>query len=1054
MKVTLLIAALALLVSLNPVGSRADDIEIYLDGSPAGEAYVHLMLDYRPSVFSAMCRYGSSCAPPFMSPQSYANLGRRSENEQISRFEVLVAVMTTLFDNPLFADIHVALLTSNFVSTSNPKQHGGSLLKSYSLLKTHRGELIAALQSIPQPAGAQSAHKLQPRHAYYEWYRYLNGGAVIDGTATAQNFDGDPQAPRHDPAIFTTPSRTTYQSPFTDTASCARLFSIMLAMNSASESNDLDSLIEADMATGAAATFEQMLKYMHRPSSDLVDGVEGIQPLQKSWVISDPDSVATSRSWAEAGGSGLPLNIDDPARLEAELSNAFMEVTSVSSTFVAGSVPVNVFGQAGAGDNLFVALFEARPTLRWPGNIKKLKLVGDPETPDTDVDRIVDVNGAAGFETTGDDKGRIAFDALTFWTDAAALPPGDGSLFPDHADGREVTRGGAGQKITGFIPGGAGIIGNLNSEGGARQLFVEPASVVNGASNAFDPFDADPATASALLPELGAATVAEAVELIRWGRGQDVDDEDGDGSTSAPRPWILGAAMHSRPLALNYGAQGSYTAENPNIRLLFGSGLGSFHILQNTDAGGRETGSELFAFYPRELLGNLGPLRENTETALKMRYGIDGAPVALTRDLNGDGTLQSSDGDEAWVYFGLRRGGYSYYALDVSNPDVQPTLRWKISQTSGGDFDELGLTFSTPVVGRVSHDGDPVDVLIFAGGYNGGWDDNYSSRVGKDAGDADDAVGNAIYIINARTGALIWKAVRGETGSVSNTVYQHAELVDSIPSAVTVLRDTGGVIHRLYVGDTGGTVWRVDLPPGSGVSHRQDNWFVTRLAVLGEDGRTTDRRFFHPPDVVETRDSFGAYDGIVISSGNRADPNETAVENHHFYIKDRLVSSGAAAVKARDDNPLTLTDLADQSDCDTAGDSCALPPALANGWRIRLQRAGEKGLATALTDGGRVFMTSFVPASAGGRCAPAEGAGKLYAVDLATGSGQVVYDLGPGIPPGVTAVANVLLPPSRPESDPDSPADPAEVGCEGEFCQSRTGRLVPIYWVEPGIDPL
>jgi type IV pilus assembly protein PilY1 len=269
------------------------------------------------------------------------------------------------------------------------------------------------------------------------------------------------------------------------------------------------------------------------------------------------------------------------------------------------------------------------------------------------------------------------------------------------------------------------------------------------------------------------------------------------------------------------------------------------------------------------------------------------------------------------------------------------------------------------------------------------------------------------------------------------------------------LRNTNGVIHRLYVGDTGGTVWRVDLPPGTEANHRRDNWFITRLAVLGEDGATTDRRFFHKPDVVETKDSFGDYDGIVISSGNRADPNETAVENYHFYIKDRLISSGADTVKTRDASPLTLADLADQSDCGVADDdSCALPSALANGWRIRLQRSGEKGLATGLVDGGRVFMTSFVPASAVASCAPTEGTGKLYVVDLATGSNQVVYDLGPGIPPNVIAIGNMLYPPSRPDADPNSPSDPNEVGCEGQFCESKTERLVPIYWREPGIDPL
>ena len=90
-------------------------------------------------------------------------------------------------------------------------------------------------------------------------------------------------------------------------------------------------------------------------------------------------------------------------------------------------------------------------------------------------------------------------------------------------------------------------------------------------------------------------------------------------------------------------------------------------------------------------------------------------------------------------------------------------MLWKIGKTSGGDFDELGLTFSTPVVGKVKYNGSSVDVLVFAGGYNGGWNSAYTTRVGKDLNDADDTVGNAIYIVNALTGQLIWKAIQGTT---------------------------------------------------------------------------------------------------------------------------------------------------------------------------------------------------------------------------------------------------------------------------------------------------
>ncbi len=301
------------------------------------------------------------------------------------------------------------------------------------------------------------------------------------------------------------------------------------------------------------------------------------------------------------------------------------------------------------------------------------------------------------------------------------------------------------------------------------------------------------------------------LNLLRWARGQDTDN----GKSSA-RGWIMGDVLHSRPVALNYGATPGYSKVNPNIRVLFGSGEGMFHILQNTDTSGSESGREVFGFYPRELLANIRWRHEETTTALPRHYGVDGAPAVLKVDKNGDGTLDYRSGDEAYVYVGLRRGGSSYFALDISNPDAVPRLLWKITPAAGGAFDELGLTFSTPVVGKVNYSGVPVDVLIFAGGYNGGWNDGYTARRGKDLDADDDAVGNAIYIVNARTGELIWKAVRGVTGVSSNTHYAHAGLVDSIPSTVAALVTPAGIIHRLYVGDSGGAVWRVDLPESRG----------------------------------------------------------------------------------------------------------------------------------------------------------------------------------------------------------------------------------------------
>jgi type IV pilus assembly protein PilY1 len=691
------------------------------------------------------------------------------------------------------------------------------------------------------------------------------------------------------------------------------------------------------------------------------------------------------------------------------------------------------------------------------------------------------VYGHPALETGGDNQGRLRFDALTYWTDVQTLPPGDGAAIADNADGPVVTRGGAGQKIDGYVRYSSGqsgsveyFIGDANSDTpvngyGARQLFYEPAT-----GRQFEPLNADPATVEAigpLLDPLAQLTEEALLNLLKWARGQDSDH----GSASA-RSWIMGEVMHSRPVALNYGATAGYSKANPNIHLLFGSGAGVFHVLENTDTNGRDSGREVFGFYPRELLANIPWRHEGTGTASHVSYGVDGAPVVLRADKNGDGTLDHRAGDEAYVYFGLRRGGSSYFALDVSDPDAVPELLWKISPTAGSDFDELGLTFSTPVVGRVNYSGVPVDVLVFGGGYDGGWNEDRTARRGKDLGADDDVVGNAIYIVNARTGELVWKAVRGVTGASSNSHFEHAGLADSIPSPVSALVTPQGVIHRLYVGDSGGAVWRVDLPPspGGNEDYRRDHWSISKLADLGADAAepdgapSADRRFFHAPDIVQSYDAVGDFDGVLIQSGNQADPNETLVQNALFYIKDRITMTGSSLIQAENavNNPpgrYRYADLPDQTSCIVGtetlapgeGSGACADRSLASGWKVLFQNTGEKGLSSPLTDGGRVFASTFTPGAIS-TCSGQGGQGRLYALRLgnasAVANGKIVYDLGEGVPAAPEAVGDIIYIPGRGADLYDLDGD--GVRDYTKFLPSEAVRLYRTYWREPGVDPL
>ncbi len=90
------------------------------------------------------------------------------------------------------------------------------------------------------------------------------------------------------------------------------------------------------------------------------------------------------------------------------------------------------------------------------------------------------------------------------------------------------------------------------------------------------------------------------------------------------------------------------------------------------------------------------------------------------------------------LFAGMRRGGRSIYAFNVSNPD-QPRLMWRINESFTG-YDWIGQTWSMPRVSRVK--GPLGTVLIMAGGYDPNAEDVMPAGV--------PTIGRGVYIMNMR----------------------------------------------------------------------------------------------------------------------------------------------------------------------------------------------------------------------------------------------------------------------------------------------------------------
>jgi type IV pilus assembly protein PilY1 len=871
----------------------------------------------------------------------------------------------------------------------------------------------------------------------------VEGGTDVFGKETTSNFNGT-NIPAPDANLY---RGTHYPSPFTtvpENFECTQFYEVYITSgNETGTDADLTLQIEGNLNRAAATSFESMVGFM--ANEDVLPLTDGDQSL-KTWFIHVDGNTSgtnvTPARWARAAGTDsdfmtLTDDADALVNIQRTLRNAFIHATPTSATLVSSSIPTNVFNRAKSLDSFFVALFEPGSSENWPGNIKKFQLT-DSNNSDS-FNSIVDVNGRSAFDTS---DGKIANNALSFWTLGADLPaPNPETSEIAGLDGRAVKRGGAGQKMPGFLNDDVG----MNNAPSVRQVYVEAS-----AGTQLDDFNANTTTASALQTLLGAASVQDAMDLIAWARGIDVDNEDNDNSVTDTRPWLLGGVLHSRPLPINYGAVNGYSQDNPNIRIFYGSNDGFFHIIENTTTGGDESGKEVFSFIPRELLGNLSILRNNNGSH-RLPYGMDGEPVALVTDNNHDGNINNSD--SVYIYTGMRRGGKSYYAFDASNPAATPTLQWKITKTTNGDFDELGLTFSTPTVAKVRFENTARDVLIFAGGFDINKDDSAGSIAR-----GPDSEGNAIYIVDAITGDLIWKVTgSGANGSTNNVLYE-AALTHSIPSAISTLdSNSNGIVDRLYVGDTGSVLWRIDLPEGNTPNHRQDNWSITKMANFWSPSGSQDRRFFHAPDIVQTKDAQGNYDGILIQSGDRANPTETRDTNYVFYVKDRNIVSGIPPQplppSTAADGIFNITDLADATNCISA--ACTMLN-YHNGWKIELTERGQKGLSSPVIVNGKVFYTTYTPAIRTNSCSAPEGGGQLNIVDLKDGTASFnnsrSYDLGPGIPPSVTTIGyDTVIIPSKGIVDPfalvanptNTPVKPLQVGGDNLFITS---------WRELGVD--
>ena len=732
---------------------------------------------------------------------------------------------------------------------------------------------------------------------------------------------------------------------------------------------------------------------------------------------------------AAYSGGGKFYNVYDANSLAEALTKLLATIVLEADTsFVAPVVPASSTNRTISSNRVYLGLFKPQSNRPWLGNLKKYGVSSDLTLLDRSNNAATDLYGdflpnskSYWGDDGSSDRKIVSIDGL--------LPLTTGSV---SGDGGNVAAGGVGGTLKFDLQ--AGLLASpkrLAWE--SRKIYTYPSgsasTTLTHADNRFSPNTSN----AKMTKEIFAVdTDSEMNELINYVAGADGYDDDNNGEDEEIRDWILGDVLHSKPLIFSYG---SYTeAQETNCTynksmIYVGSNDGMFHAFNDCD------GKEAWAFIPDNVLPNLKYLRESDHL-----YFADGAPTAYVHDVNNNNIIETGQGDKVVLIFGQGRGGGrstlhptdprgAYYALDVSNPAV-PVLLWKVDSTTTG-FGELGETWSPPRLAKVKV-GSDVKVVAFVGA---GYDNNEDLRFGKrvlfpvvaadfntttpisNSGPVDSPAGSltrtnprgrgifaievaelvkadaaAPYQPNFDTdGSLVWSFVKANDNGQGMDY--------SIPSDLTVLdMDGNGFQDRIYVGDTGGRLWRFDVG-----STAVTDWTSSGRIIFNSDkvgGETNSgRKIFYRPTVALLHGTPTLYFG----TGDRNHPLNTAVIDRLFAVKDR----GQLTANYIDiDNLADLTDNELQNSSDATviqGVLNSLATTDANvagyyGWYVDLdQNVGEKVLASALVFNKQVFYTTYqsTPTASLDACQIGNlGVSRLYQLDYATAEATQNYSGG------------------------------------------------------------
>jgi len=463
---------------------------------------------------------------------------------------------------------------------------------------------------------------------------------------------------------------------------------------------------------------------------------------------------------------------------------------------------------------------------------------------------------------------------------------------------------------------------------------------------------------------------------LNYLRGSTTDEGTGNNFRTRPES-KLGDIVNSAPYyvaapAFNYSDSfesapystfySTYSGRTPMVYV--GANDGMLHGFNAT------TGDEKLAFVPSAVFSALPQL---TLTNYAHRWYVDGSPTVGDAFFGG-----------AWhtmLVGGLRGGGRSIYALDVTNPGIftesnaSSIVKWEFDvskDTTAADPDAdataqyaLGYTFSQPSIVKMNNG---KWVAVFGSGYDNAEPGTYQNANGY----------AVLYILDISNGSIL-KKINTKVGSCT----VNGSTINNGLSTPTPVDTSGdGIVDYIYAGDLCGNIWNFDVT-GSNPS----SWDIKYKSGLtpqplwtAVDGSGNVQPIMVRPEVTKLPTSVG---GVLVLFGTglylQASDIASTAQQSFYGIRDPLPNNSNQPNISRTNllaqsvvSTFTAGGNTYRVTTDTLTGSTTTPPGInystKTGWRFDfpappLGFGAERQITDPVLSNGKIIFTTGLPNS-------------------------------------------------------------------------------------------